>query len=208
MLEPAAREQVSGLDQRGDDGLVGVALLALVVDDAGRSAFAVRPEARGVLGVVAGIVDGEGDGGRDAARLEVAGSVHPGLEVLAAVTGRGVDKAGAGIVGDMIAGDQRHGEIVAATEPLERAGADHSLKVGRLDVGEALELELGLGEAFLGQHICKHQLFTRLRTKVVLRRRDLIEAVGDTVGEGDGTVAGDGPGRCGPDDNGSVRQLA
>jgi hypothetical protein len=45
MLEPAAREQVAGLDQRGDDGLVGVALLALVVDDARRPAFAVRAEA-------------------------------------------------------------------------------------------------------------------------------------------------------------------
>ena len=34
MLEPAARDEHAGLDQRLDDGLVGVALLALVVDDA------------------------------------------------------------------------------------------------------------------------------------------------------------------------------
>jgi hypothetical protein len=71
VLEPAARKQPVRLDQRGDDSLVGVALLALVVDDA-RTAFAVRSEAGGVLGVIAGIVDGEGDGGRDAARLEIA----------------------------------------------------------------------------------------------------------------------------------------
>jgi hypothetical protein len=39
VLQPAAREQVVRLDQRLDDGLVGVALLALVGDDlaAGRS---------------------------------------------------------------------------------------------------------------------------------------------------------------------------
>ena len=34
MLQPPARDDVAGVDQRLDDGLVGVALLALVVDDA------------------------------------------------------------------------------------------------------------------------------------------------------------------------------
>ena len=34
MLQPPARDQRAGLDQRLDDGLVGVALLALVVEDA------------------------------------------------------------------------------------------------------------------------------------------------------------------------------
>jgi hypothetical protein len=36
VLQPAAREQPVRFDQSGDDGLVGVALLALVVDDARR----------------------------------------------------------------------------------------------------------------------------------------------------------------------------
>ena len=44
MLEPAARDQHAGLDQRLDDGLVGVALLALVGDDA------LAGEARRLLG--------------------------------------------------------------------------------------------------------------------------------------------------------------
>jgi hypothetical protein len=74
------------------------------------AAFAVRSEAGRVLGVIAGIIDGEGDGGGDAARLEIASRVHPGLEVLAAMAGRGVHEAGTGIVGDMIASDQRHGK--------------------------------------------------------------------------------------------------
>ncbi len=34
VLDPAARDQHAGLDQRLDHGLVGVALLALVGDDA------------------------------------------------------------------------------------------------------------------------------------------------------------------------------
>ena len=35
----------------------------------------------------------------------------PDIEILAAVAGRGVDEAGAGIFGDVIAGKQRHREI-------------------------------------------------------------------------------------------------
>jgi hypothetical protein len=44
VLQPAAREQLVVLNERGDDGLVGVALLALVVDDARRAAFASGPK--------------------------------------------------------------------------------------------------------------------------------------------------------------------
>jgi hypothetical protein len=40
--------------------------------------------------------------------------VHPGFEILAAVAGRGVHEAGAGIVGDVIAVDERDIEGVAA----------------------------------------------------------------------------------------------
>ena len=119
MLQPAAREQRVALDQLVDDRLVGVALLAVVVDDARRPAFAVRAEARRVLGEEAGIVDGERDGGVDAALAQLGRRIRPGVEVLAAVAGRGVDEAGAGIVGDMVAGEHRHGEFIAAAKPLE-----------------------------------------------------------------------------------------
>ena len=61
VLQPAARKQRVALDQFLDHRLVGVALLAVVVDDARRPALAVRPEARRVLGEEAGIVDREGD---------------------------------------------------------------------------------------------------------------------------------------------------
>ena len=120
MLQPPAREQHVALDQRVDDGLVGVALLAVVVDDARRPARPVRTEARRVLGEEAGIVDGEGDGGVDAALAQLGRCVHPGVEVLAAVAGRGVHEAGAGVVGDVVAGEHRDREFVAAAKTLER----------------------------------------------------------------------------------------
>jgi hypothetical protein len=119
VLEPAAREQRVCRDQRLDDGLVGVALLAVVVDDAGRAAVAVRPEARRVLGEEAGVVHGERDCRVDAARGEVLAGIHPRIEVLAAVAGRGVDEAGAGVVGDMVAGQHRDREGIAAAEAIK-----------------------------------------------------------------------------------------
>ena len=49
----------------------------------------------------------------------------PDIEVLAAVSRRGVHKSRAGIVSDMIAGKKRHGKIVA-THPLQRMVAVQS----------------------------------------------------------------------------------
>ena len=102
------------VDQRGNDALVGVALLALVVDDAGGPLRRVGTEARRIGGVEAVIVDGERDLRLDVARLEFARMIHPRVEVLPAVAGCGVHEAGAGVVGDMLAGDQGDGEGVAA----------------------------------------------------------------------------------------------
>ena len=45
--------------------------------------------------------------------------IHPRVEVLAAMAGRGVHEAGAGVVGDMVAGEHRNGKFVAAAEALE-----------------------------------------------------------------------------------------
>ena len=106
MLVARARDQRAGLGQRRDHREIGVAELALVVD------HALAFEARRVLGEEAGLVDGEGNLGVDAARFERGAIVLPDLEVLGAVAGRGVHKAGAGILGDMLAGEQRHIEIV------------------------------------------------------------------------------------------------
>ena len=61
MLEAAARDDHPGFDQCLDYRLVGVALLAFVVDDA------FSGEARGLRGQSAVFVDGVGNRGVDAA---------------------------------------------------------------------------------------------------------------------------------------------
>ena len=48
------------------------------------------------------------------------------------MAGRGVDETGAGVVGDVIAVEQRHLEVVAAAETVQRMGAgDRRQLVGR-----------------------------------------------------------------------------
>ena len=66
VLQAAARDERARFHQRLDDGVVGVALVALLVEDA------LALEARRVLGDDAVGVDGEGDGGVDAARFAAA----------------------------------------------------------------------------------------------------------------------------------------
>ena len=145
VLQPAAREQLVGIDQRRDDALVGVALVALVVDDAGRAALGIGTEARRVLGV-----DSRhrrpGTGSSVSMPLlgDLGGLVHPDLEVVGAVARRGVDEPGAGIVGDVLAVEQRHGELVAAAEALERVGAGDADEFVGSDIAKALEGQLGL----------------------------------------------------------------
>ena len=109
VLQPPAREQHAALDQCVDDRLVGVAFPAAVVDDARRPARPVRPETRRIPGEEAGIVDGEGDARIDPPGVQFPRRFRPGVEVLAAVTRRGVHETRAGIVGDVIAGE--HGNV-------------------------------------------------------------------------------------------------
>src|SRR5262249_26201649 len=113
MLEAGARDQHPRLDQRLDHGVVGVTLLALVGDDPFRLAAGVaRAEAGRLVGEEAVAVDRIGDGGVDAPRLKLPRMGSPDVEVLAAVTRRGVHETRAGIVGDVFAGEQRHLEFV------------------------------------------------------------------------------------------------
>ena len=100
MFQAPARQQHAGLDQRLDHRLVGVALFALVVDDA------FSGEARRLIGEGAVFIDGVGNRGVDAARFQRARIRGPDIEVFAAVAGRGVHEAGAGVVGDVIAFEQ------------------------------------------------------------------------------------------------------
>jgi hypothetical protein len=98
MLEAAGRDQHPGLFERFDDSLIGVALLALVVDNA------LAREARRLLGERAVLVDGVGDGGIDPARFQHRAIGGPHVEVFAAMAGRGVHEAGAIRICDVVTG--------------------------------------------------------------------------------------------------------
>ncbi len=108
MLEPPARDQHAGVGQSFDHCLVGVALFAFVGE------HALAGEAGCLFGETAIGIDGIGNCRIDAARGEFACMGGPDVEVFAAMSRRGMDEPGAGILGDMITGKQRHLEIVAA----------------------------------------------------------------------------------------------
>src|SRR5437660_3743175 len=94
--------------------LVRVALFALVVDDA------FSREARRLLGEGAVLVDGVGDRGVDAARFQFTRVRRPDIEILAAVSGRGVNEARTSLVSDMIAFQKGNFESVAIAQISKR----------------------------------------------------------------------------------------
>ena len=60
-------------------------------------------------------IDGVGDARVDAALGEQPPARHPEIEVLAAMARRGMNEAGAGVVGDVVAGEERDVEIVPSS---------------------------------------------------------------------------------------------
>jgi hypothetical protein len=146
VLEAAAGDEGIGILQRLDDGVVGVALVAVVLEHA--LAFEARSfTCEGAVGV-----DSEGDGGVDAACDQVGLVGHPDLEVIATVARGGVHEARAILVRDVIAVEE--GDVEAVASVAQGMGASQT---GRIDVGPELEgvdfrrLHDGLGE-LLGQN--------------------------------------------------------
>ena len=113
MLEPAARDQHAGVDQRLDHRLVGVALLALVGE------HALAGKSRRLVGKAAVGIDGVGNARVDAARREFRRVRGPDIEVVSTVARRGVHEAGTGVVGDVIAGEKRNRKIITRVETLK-----------------------------------------------------------------------------------------
>ena len=198
VLEAAARDQGSCFAQCTDDRVVGVALLAVVGDDA------LAREARRILGVEAVGIHREGDGVRDALALDVGLAGNPDVVVIRAMAGCGVDEARAGIVRHVIAVEHRHGEII--TEVSERVTEDHARRVS---IAEALEaFDLGGLHHLFGKAIGEDVGVTGPDPVAFGRGLHFIEAIADLRREADGAVAGDGPGRGCPDDHGGTEQLA
>ena len=192
MLETAARDDVASLDQRLDHRLVGVALLALVVDDA------LAGEARRLRGQRAIFIDRVGNDRADAVLLQHARIRGPDLEVVASVSRCSVNEAGAGIVGDVIAGQKRHGEFIAQRPQRMHAG-DIGKILGR-DVGDlVVRGDARLLEHLAGEIFRQDQQVAELRPIVRRSIGDLVEAVGDLRRIADGAIARQRPGRGGPD---------
>ena len=201
VLHPATGDDVAGLGQSGDDAGIGVALLAVVVDDARTL------EAGGVLGVEAGIVHGIGDGGVNVPALQQAGGIHPDAEVVQTMAGRGVNEAGARVIGDVFAIEQGHVEGVAAGKAAQGMGAGGDQ--ARIDIVQPAESgDLGLGQDFGGQIVGQDIALAHGSPIALGRLGDLIEAIGDAARIADGAIGRDGPGCGGPDDHESAVEAA
>ena len=120
MLELAARHEIAGGDQRRDHRLIGVALVALGVNDA------LALKARRVAGEEAVGVNRVGNARVDAALGQHLAAGHPDIKIVAAMAGRGVDEAGAGVVSDVVAVEERDVKGVALRG--ERVNADKARK--------------------------------------------------------------------------------
>src|SRR5436305_5976822 len=130
--EAPASQQQATRTQRLDYRLVGVALLALVVDDA------LSGKSGRLIGEGAVLVDGIGDRGIDAASFQLSRIRGPDVKIFAAVAWRGVHETGTGVVGDVIAGEERDREFISAAKAFQRVGARHRVeRIGR-DVADLL----------------------------------------------------------------------
>src|SRR5690554_3403021 len=123
MLDATTGHHGVALGKRGDDTVIGVALLAVIVDDAGGTALGIGAETGRVPGIEAVVADDIGNLGGDALFGQQAGGIHPDFKVVEAMAGCGMDETGAGVIGDVIAIEERDFELVAAAEPAQRVEA-------------------------------------------------------------------------------------
>ncbi len=90
---------------------------------------------------------------------------------------RGVDEAGTGIGGDMIAGKQRHFEIIAQTA--EGMGAYQRGQFPLLHRADARQHHLGLLGDIFRQQIGQKDFLARARQRTIGGIGDLIKPVGN-----------------------------
>ena len=131
VLQPPTRDHHASLGQRLDHRIVGIALVAILLQDAlaGEAWCGIRHHAVRI--------DRERDGRIDAALPQHLLRVHPDDVVVSTVAGCGMHEARAGIVGDVIAIEQRHVEVVA--ERGKRMRANDPFKIVRRDGSDLLE---------------------------------------------------------------------
>jgi hypothetical protein len=136
----------------------------------------------------------------DAALSKRSVICDPQLEVLAPVTGSGVDEACSGLVRDVVAGEQRNNKAVAM--PMEGVSGDHCRQRVGVNCAEKLEAsDLRRRKNALGERL-RNDVGRPDPGPIVDRRfRHAVTAVGDAAGEGDGPISRDRPRRCRPNND-------
>ena len=123
----------------------------------------------------------------------------PDVEVLAAVAGRGVHEAGAGVGGDVGGGEQRDIEVV--THRAKRMRANNSFgKDARSPTKSHLSMMSNGTSKFFG----KKQKLTWLCKRTLTHFSNFVYAVLDRFRKRDCAIAGDCPRRGGPDNHGRM----
>ena len=137
-------------------------------------------------------------------QLRARGVRRPDVEVLATVAGRGVHEAGAGVVGDMVAVEQRHGEIVALAAA-QRVSSNDASQSSRSQLGtncsNAVDLRLPALRRLQASR-AEHKKIARLRP-IVLRALCSPRRVRTSIlrRRSDRAIAGNRPRRRRPDDD-------
>ncbi len=200
VLEPAARDERAGFDQRVDDGPVGVAGFPLVGDDA--LAF----ETGRLVSEGAVLVDRVRNAGVDPALLKQARARGPELEILASVAGRGVDEARARVLRHMLAVEQGNDEAVA--EIVQRMRTGHRGQRVAFNLAQKLERShLRRIENALSQRLRKDVSRAGLGPIASGRVRHPVAPISDAAREGDRAISRNRPGRRGPDNDRGVLAL-
>ena len=202
VLQAAARDQGIGFGEGRDHRPVGAALLPLV----GNDEFAGK--AGRVFGERTVGADGEGNRDIESEGLERRFVAGPDLEIVPAVAGRGVDEAGAGIVGNVLAGQQGHVKPVTTQAGIVQwMSAERRPKVICRYRTQPLEcFDPRDFHDVRSQRVGQDQPVAGLRPVAVGRPSHLVQSVGQAAGITDRPVAGDRPGRRRPDDDRSAGQ--
>ncbi len=202
MLEPAARDQHPGVGQRLDDRLVGVAFVALFGE------HALAGKTWRLRGEAAVLIDGIGNGRGDAAlgkRTRIRG---PDVEILAAVAGRGMHETGAGVLGHVIAGQQRNVEPVTVVKFVQRMPADDRPQLCGVDASDLFERRHPrLAQHIERQPVRQNEEVAGFRPVVGRRVGDFVETVFDARRIADRAIARNRPRRRRPDDDARVLDI-